>query len=64
MLRNPAYKCVVCSNKDSDEDEEEEEDEDDEIIERSSDQGIFFIQWEPENYRIVRRLVISKYIFK
>jgi len=37
------YKCVVCSNKDSDEDEEEEEedDDDDEIIERSSDQGIF-----------------------
>jgi len=33
------YKCVVCSNK-SDEDEEEEY-EDDEIIERSSDQGIF-----------------------
>ena len=40
MWRNPVYKCVVCSNKDSDEDEEEE-DEDDEIIERSSDQGIF-----------------------
>ena len=51
MFRNPSYKCVVCSSKDSDENEEEEEDEDDEIIERSSDQGNFYevrtvnLQW-------------------